>query len=59
MFHLIKLRCAPNAHFSIRLITEKMLEKISGIYPTIGKYYQEYSCQSWQDLESTYFVRKP
>ncbi len=59
MFHLIKLRCAPSAHFSIRLITEKMLEKISEVYPTIGHYYKQYSCQSWQELETTYFVRKP
>lgn len=59
MFHLIKLRCAPNAHFSIRLITEKMLEKISEVYPTIGLYFKQYSCQSWQELESTYFVSNP
>jgi thymidylate synthase ThyX len=59
MFHLIKLRCAPNAHFSIRLITEKMLDQISAVYPMIGDYYRKYSCQSWQDLETSHFVSKP
>jgi thymidylate synthase ThyX len=55
MFHLVKLRCAENAHFSIRRATGKMLEQLIQVYPGFGQYFQSYACQSWQQLQSEFF----
>jgi thymidylate synthase ThyX len=55
MLHLVKLRCAKNAHFSIRKSTEKMLEEVQKAYPIIGKYFTKYSCQNWQEIDKEHF----
>ena len=55
MLHLVKLRCAKNAHFSIRKSTEKMLVEVQKVYPIIGKYFAKFSCQSWQELDKEHF----
>lgn len=55
MLHLIKLRCAENAHFSIRRITGKMLQQLTSVYPSFAQYFQCYAGQSWQTLESETF----
>jgi thymidylate synthase ThyX len=55
MLHLVKLRCAKNAHFSIRKSTEMMLEEVLKVYPVIGKYFAKFSCQNWQEIDKEHF----
>ncbi|MBI9048511.1 MAG: FAD-dependent thymidylate synthase [Anaerolineaceae bacterium] len=55
MLHLVKLRCAKNAHFSIRKSTEMMLQELKKVYPSMGIYFEKYSCQNWQEINQQYF----
>jgi len=49
-----QLRSAPNAHFSIRRIAERMYEEIARVHPTLASFMQMPE-ETWQDVEKKYF----
>jgi len=54
--HLISLRSAPNAHFSVRRIVHKMAEEITMVSPLAKYWIRETSGETWQDVERNYFT---
>jgi thymidylate synthase ThyX len=53
--HLIGLRTAPNAHFSIRRISRRMAELIRESSPVLGQYLIPELGETWQEIERDYF----
>jgi hypothetical protein len=53
-FH--QLRAAPNAHFSIRKVAERMAEEIQRVHPLLAK-YMPMPQETWQDVDEQYFVK--
>jgi len=54
-FHLINLRTASNAHFSIRRIAQQIFEQILQTTPLIGAYLKMETGENWQSFEKTHF----
>ena len=54
-FHLINLRSAPNAHFSIRRIAQRMADEISKVNPVLAEFINRPS-EPWQKIEKEYFT---
>ncbi len=55
-FAFCQLRAAPNAHFSIRKVAERVAEEIQRVHPLLAKYMPMPS-ESWQDVDEQYFVK--
>ena len=55
--HLIKLRCAPNAHFAIRRPTQKIAQLVREKYPLFSTYFDIFPEESWQSLEENHFYK--
>lgn len=55
LFHLISLRTASNAHFSMRRVAHRMAEIIRGSSPSLGNFMQTPSQETWQEIEGKYF----
>ena len=53
--HLIKLRSAPNAHFSIRRTAQKIGEIIRRQYPILSPYFQAAAPETSQTITEKYF----
>ncbi|MEE4195819.1 MAG: FAD-dependent thymidylate synthase [Anaerolineae bacterium] len=53
--HLLALRSAPNAHFSIRRVAQRMYEQIKAIYPVFGEWLRIEESENWQTIEEQYF----
>ena len=53
--HLINLRSAQNAHFSVRRITQRMAEEINHINPRLGQLIRKNQNETWQSIENQYF----
>jgi len=56
-FHFLSLRSAPNAHFSIRRIAQKMAEELQACSPLFGKYLKVFPGETWQEIETNYFTQ--
>jgi thymidylate synthase ThyX len=56
-FHFLSLRSAPNAHFSIRRIAQKMAEELQSCSPLFGKYLNVFPQETWQEIETNYFTQ--
>jgi thymidylate synthase ThyX len=54
--HLISLRSAPNAHFSVRRIVHKLAEEIITVSPLTRYWLRETQDETWQDVEKNYFT---
>ncbi|MCJ7624411.1 MAG: FAD-dependent thymidylate synthase [Anaerolineaceae bacterium] len=54
-FHLISLRSAPNAHFSIRLVARRLAEMIRIVSPILSTYMQISDNETWKEIEDKYF----
>jgi thymidylate synthase ThyX len=54
--HLISLRSAENAHFSIRRVALRMAEQIRACAPILGSYLPA-SAETWQSIESSFFAQ--
>jgi thymidylate synthase ThyX len=52
--HLISLRSAPNAHFSIRRIARRMAEQIQAVTPLLGSYLRLPEGETWQQIETEF-----
>ncbi|MBI1794317.1 MAG: FAD-dependent thymidylate synthase [Chloroflexi bacterium] len=55
-FAFCQLRSAPNAHFSIRRIAERMYEEIMRVHPTLAGFIQMPE-ETWQGVEEKYFTQ--
>lgn len=54
-FHLIALRTAPNAHFAMRRIAQRMAEEIQRATPLLATYIKRYTSETWQNIQNQYF----
>lgn len=55
-FAFCQLRSAPNAHFSIRKVAERVAEEIQRVHPLLAK-YMPMPQETWQDVDEKYFVK--
>jgi hypothetical protein len=53
--HLLNLRSAPNAHFSVRRIAQRMTEEIIDINPLLGYWIRRDNSETWQSIENGFF----
>lgn len=54
--HFIALRSAPNAHFSVRRVAQRMAAEIRAVTPLLGAYLRPNPDETWQDIETVYFT---
>ncbi len=55
-FAFCQLRSAPNAHFSIRRVAQRIYEEMGRVHPLLTK-YMKLGDETWQDVERHYFTR--
>lgn len=55
LFHLICLRSAPGAHFSMRRLAHRLAEESRKVFPLLGSYISIPGEETWQQIERTYF----
>jgi thymidylate synthase ThyX len=55
--HLIKLRSAPNAHFAIRRVAQRIAEEIRNKYPLFAPYFKVGTDETWRTLENDFFLK--
>jgi len=54
--HLLNLRSAPNAHFSVRRIVQRMAEEIIKTNPLFGGLFRYNQNETWQSIQNDYFA---
>jgi len=54
--HLIGLRSAENAHFSMRRMALRMADEIQAATPLLAKYLHRSTQQTWQEIEDRSFI---
>ncbi len=54
--HFVALRSAPNAHFSVRRIAQRMAAETREATPLLGAYLRPNPAETWQDIENAYFT---
>ena len=57
LLHLLSLRSAPNAHFSLRRLTQRMAEELRAVLPLFSVYLQTNPTETWQQVEAEHFAR--
>jgi len=55
--HLLSLRSAPNAHFSLRRLTQRMAEILRTELPLLGSYIKTEPSETWQQVEAEHFAQ--
>jgi len=55
--HLLSLRSASNAHFSLRRITQRMAEEMRAVLPLLGAYIGTNEKETWQKVEQDHFAQ--
>jgi thymidylate synthase ThyX len=55
-FHFIQLRSAPGAHYSVRLLAQRMAEQIRQVHPWLGTYLRVNPNETWQSVLQDNFV---
>lgn len=55
--HLLSLRSASNAHFSLRRITQRMAEEMRAVLPLLGAYIKTNEKETWQKVEQDHFAQ--
>lgn len=58
-FHFVSLRAAPNAHFSMRRLAQRVAAEIRQAAPLLGSYLRVPEEDSWQSIEQDYFSCQP
>ncbi len=53
--HLIALRSADNAHFSLRRVVQRMAEEIKEALPLFAPFMRNNPAETWQSIEQEYF----
>lgn len=54
--HFITLRSAPNAHFALRRVAQRMAAEVRAATPLLGSYLRPNPDETWQNLEHDYFT---
>ncbi len=54
--HMLSLRSASNAHFSMRRVARRMVDEIRVVEPQLGKYFMVDSSETWQSIENAFFT---
>ena len=54
--HLVGLRSAGNAHFSIRRVAQRIAEDIRAAAPLLGEYLTVNTEETWQGIEEQFFA---
>jgi len=55
-FHFLRLRTAPQAHFSIRRVAWRMAEEIVAVTPTLAPFLRLREGETWQEVERRFFT---
>lgn len=55
-FHFIQIRSAPGAHYSVRLLAQKMADQIRQVHPRLGSYLRVNPNETWQSVLQDNFV---
>jgi len=55
--HLLNLRTASNAHFSIRRVAQRMASQLRDILPLFGSLLRANQEETWQEIEEKYFTQ--
>lgn len=55
--HLLSLRSAPNAHFSLRRLTQRMAEILRAELPLLGLYIKTEPSETWKKVEAEHFAQ--
>ncbi|HWR66638.1 MAG TPA: FAD-dependent thymidylate synthase [Bellilinea sp.] len=55
--HLLSLRSASNAHFSLRRLTQRMAEEMRAVLPLLGAYINTNEKETWQKVEQDHFAQ--
>ena len=55
--HLVSLRSAPNAHFSLRRATQRMAEEMRAVMPLLGSYVSTEPKETWEQVEKEHFAQ--
>lgn len=53
--HLVGLRSAANAHFSMRRAAQRIAEQIRSVHPLLGKYLLTLPDETWQQVQAEHF----
>ncbi|MGQ9832477.1 MAG: FAD-dependent thymidylate synthase [Candidatus Villigracilaceae bacterium] len=53
-WHFCQLRAAPNAHFSIRRVAQRVYEQIAQVHPLLAR-YMRLPAESWQEIQARHF----
>ena len=56
LIHLINLRSAANAHFSVRRVALRMADLIQGVMPSFAPYLFNPSNEDWSMIEKRFFT---
>lgn len=57
-FHFCELRSAPNAHFSVRRLAQRMYDDIVAVHPGLARYMRQLARRpGWAELEAEHFRR--
>jgi thymidylate synthase ThyX len=54
-FAFCQLRSAPNAHFSMRRVAQRVAQEIRHVHPLLAKYLRLPE-ETWQEIDGLYFV---
>lgn len=54
--HFVNLRTAPNAHFAIRRVANRMAEEIRRTMTLFKPYFYTMSTENWQNIEAEFFT---
>lgn len=54
--HLIQLRSAANAHFSVRRIAQRLADEIEASFPLAALWLRRNPTEAWLDVEKQYFL---
>lgn len=57
LHHLVRLRTAPNAHFSIRRAVARMAEQAIQTMPVLGNLLLSENLPDWREIEQQYFFQ--
>lgn len=55
LLHFIRLRSAPNAHFAVRRVAQRMAEEIVNVLPELTGYLGRYENETAEGIEKDYF----
>ncbi len=55
--HLVRLRSAPNAHFAMRRVANRLAVEIQTRLPLLEKYIEASSVETWAGIEDQFFTQ--